>query len=62
VQFPNATSLAMVSDDANGMRDLNTLVDESGIGWQLSIAHAINATGQILVNRPGFSRHLRASN
>jgi uncharacterized membrane protein len=48
MQFPDATSLAMVYDDANGMRDLNTLVDESGFGWQLSVAYAINASGQIL--------------
>lgn len=42
-----AGNLPFLWEPVSGMRDLNTLLDSSGIGWHLSQAHAINSAGQI---------------
>lgn len=44
---------AFIWDSINGMRDLNSLLDESGTGWQLNRAYGINNHGQIV----GFGLH-----
>src|SRR6059058_199426 len=45
----SAGSRAFVWSAADGMRDLNALLDASGEGWTLLAATRVNATGQILV-------------
>jgi probable HAF family extracellular repeat protein len=44
----NEISHAFVWDSIEGMRDLNSLLDESGTGWILTRAYAINNHGQIV--------------
>ena len=57
MHLADPVALAMVYD-ASGMHDLNTLVDDTGAGWQLQIAYSINASGQILgVGRFGNESH-----
>lgn len=50
---------AFIWDDVVGMRDLNNLVDASGLGWTLTSARSINASGQIVgtgINPSGLTR------
>jgi probable HAF family extracellular repeat protein len=44
----NEISHAFVWDSVNGMRDLNTLLDETGTRWTLTRAYGINNHGQIV--------------
>ncbi len=44
---------AFIWTRANGIRDLNSLLDESAAGWRLNAANAINDNGQIV----GYGLH-----
>jgi probable HAF family extracellular repeat protein len=46
--IPTGYDHAFLWTPADGMVDLNTLLDSSGKGWELTEAHAINNYGQII--------------
>ena len=48
-RIETVTERAFVWTESEGMLDLNDLLDDSGAGWTLRSAQAINDSGQILV-------------